>query len=176
MKTIKKYNIGSPKRPGKKSKTATSYKKKYNIGPPGKVVVTPDTPRSNEWKQIREKRNHINHEISDYEPDEDDEVLENESDHRTYTTFEETVTPYMKYALQKKPFTRSPKGTGTGTQVHENDDEAWGKKNDDSPNKLYPTPKRLLPYPKSPSKIHRPSRTKGRGRSRSRSRGKKSRG
>jgi hypothetical protein len=174
MKTIKKYNIGSPKRPGKKSRTATSYKKKYNIGPPGKVVVTPDTPRSNEWKELREKRNHINHEISDYEPDEDDEVLENESDHRTYTTFEETVTPYMKYALQKKPFTRSPKGTGT--QVHDNDDEAWGKKLDDSPNKLYPTPKRLLPYPKSPSKKHRPSRTRGRGRSRSRSRGRKSRG
>lgn len=170
MKTIKKFNIGSPKkkRPGK---FKTAKRTKHNIGPPRKVVVTPDTPRSNEWKQIREKRNHINHEISDYEPDEDDEVLENESEPGTYTTFEETVTPYMKYALQKKPFTRSPTG-----MVHENDDEAWGKKLDDSPNKLYPTPKRLLPYPKSPSKRHRPSRTKGRGRSRSRSRGRKSRG
>jgi hypothetical protein len=173
MKTIKKYNIGSPKRPGKKSKTATSYKKKYNIGPPEKVVVTPDTPRSNEWKKIREENPYKRYEISEkYEPDEDDEeVLENESEPGTYTTFEETVTPFMKDALQKKPFTRSPKGS----QVHGND-EAWGKKLDDSPNKLYPTPKRLIPYPKSPSKRHRPSRTKSRSRSRSRSRSSKSRG
>lgn len=166
---MKKYNIGSPKRPGKtKSKTVTrTIYKKHNIGPPAKVIVTPDTPKSKIWKQIREKSNYKSYEIGDYEPDEDDddeEVLESEP--RTYTTFEETVTPFMKEALIKTPFTRSPKGT----QVHKSD-EAWKKKRDDSPNKLYPTPKRLLPYPKSPSKRHRPSRTKSRGRSRSRGRG-----
>jgi hypothetical protein len=172
MKTIKKHNIGSPKRPGKKSKTAarTIYKK-HNIGPPAKVIVTPDTPRSNEWKQIREKRNHINHEISDYEPDEDEEEV-SESEPRTYTTFEETVTPFMKEALKKTPFTRSP----MGSQVHKSDEaleKEWKKKRDDSPNKLHLEPENLITRKK-----HRPSRTrtKGRGRGRSRGRSRRNRG
>ena len=160
---MKKYNIGSPKRPGKKSKTVTSYKKRYNIGRPAKVVVTPDTPRSNKWKKMREQSAYKNYEIGDYEPDEDEEVLENAAEPGTYTAFEETITPYMEYALQKKPFSRLPKGTGTGTQVHEND-EAWEKKRDDSPNKMHPEPKRLIPGKRS-----RTSRTKGRGRGRTRS-------
>jgi|LauGreDrversion4_2_1035121.scaffolds.fasta_scaffold492754_2 hypothetical protein len=165
---MKKYNIGSPKRPGKtKSKTAKtpSYKKKYNnIGRPQKVIVTPDTPRSKKWKKIREQSGYKSHEISDYEPDEDEEVLENATEPGTYTTFEETITPYMKYALQKKPFTR----LSTDAFDEQVDEEAWINKPDDSPNKLYPKPKRLLPYPhpQSPSKRHRPSRTKGRSRSR----------
>ena len=166
---MKKYNIGSPKRPGKKSKTikpskttkTINYKKRYNIGRPAKVVVTPDTPRSKKWKEIREKSDYKNYEIGDYEPDEDEEVLENASDPGTYTAFEETITPYMEYALQKKPFTRSL----TDAQVHENE-EAWGKKLDDSPNKLHPEPKRLIP-----GKRPRTSRTRTKGRSRSRSRG-----
>ena len=112
MKTIKKYNIGSPKRPGKtKTKTArrTIYKK-HKIGPPAKVVVTPDTPRSKIWKEIREKRNYINHEIGDYEPDEDDEGFESES------TFEPTFEPifeptkYTEHALKKKCFAVRARG------------------------------------------------------------------
>lgn len=168
---MQKFNIGSPKRPGK-TKSKTAKRTKHNIGLPRKVIFTPDTPKSEEWVKNREKSNYKSYEIGEYEPDEDDkEVLE--SDPRTYTTFEEIVTPYMEYALQKKPFTRSPKGT----QVHESD-EAWEKKRDDSPNKFYPEPKRLLPYPKSPSKRHRPSRTrtKGRGRGRSRNRSRRNRG
>ena len=166
---MKKYNIGSPKRIGKtKSKTTktinvTSYKKKYNIGRPAKVVVTPDTPRSKKWKKIREQNAYKNYEISDYEPDEDEneEVFENAN-----TAFEETITPYMEYALQKKPFTRSP----TDAQVDEHE-EAWKKKLDDSPNKLYPEPKRLIP-----GKRPRTSRTKGRTRGRGRGRTRRTRG
>jgi hypothetical protein len=168
MKKYTKYNIGSPKRPGKtKSKTikitkTPSYKKKYNIGHPQKVIITPDTPRSKKWKEIREQNAYKNYEIGEYEPDEDEEeVLENATEpgtSETYTTFEETITPYMKYALQKKPFSR----LSTGTQV---DEVAWTNKPDDSPNKFYPEPKRLIP-----GKRPRISRTKGRARSRSRSR------
>jgi hypothetical protein len=176
---MKKYNIGSPKRIGKtKSKTTnatntTSYKKKYNIGRPAKVVVTPDTPRSNKWKKMRQQNAYKNYEISDYEPDEDDheEVFENAMEPGTYTTFEETITPYMEYALQKKPFTRSP----TDAQNDE-DEEAWKKKLDDSPNKLYPKPKRLIPYPESPSKRPRTSSKKGRSRGRGRGRTRRTRG
>lgn len=167
MKTIKKYNIGSPKRPGKtKSKTAKrTFYKKHNIGPPAKVIVTPDTPRSNEWKQIREKRNYINHEISDYEPDEGEEEV-SESEPRTYTTFEETVTPFMKEALIKTPFTRSPTRSPMRSQVHKSD-EAWEKKRDDSPNKLHLEPENLI----TRKKQHRQSRTRTKGRSRGRGRG-----
>ena len=157
---MKKYNIGSPKRLDKtKSKTTktTSYKKKYNIGRHIKVVVTPDTPRSKKWKEIREQSAYKNHEISDYEPDEDEEVLENATEPGTYTAFEETITPYMEYALQKKPFTRSP----TDAFDEQVDEEAWINKLDDSPNKLHPEPKRLIP-----GKRPRTSRTKGRSRSR----------
>ena len=161
---MQKFNIGSPKRPGK-TKSKTAKRTKHNIGLPRKVIFTPDTPKSEEWVKNREKSNYKSYEIGEYEPDEDDkEVLE--SDPRTYTTFEEIVTPYMEYALQKKPFTRSPKGT----QVHKSD-EAWEKKRDDSPNKNYPEPMRLLPYPKSPRKRHRQSRTRTKGRGRGRGRG-----
>ena len=160
---MKKYNIGSPKRLGKtKSKTIkrTIYKK-YNIGRPAKVVVTPDTPKSNEWKKIREQNPYKRYEIGEkYEPDEDEEVLENESEPGiTYTTFEETITPYMKEAIKKKPFTRSPTAC---IQVNENE-EALVKKLEDSPNKLYPEPKRLIPGKRS-----RTTRTRRRGRGRSR--------
>lgn len=173
MKTMKKYNIGSPKRLAKtKSKTIkrTIYKK-YKIGPPAKVIVTPDTPRSNKWKKIREQNPYKRYQISDkYEPDEDEEEEEEESEPRTYTTFEETVTPYMKDALIKKPFTRSP----MGAQVRENDEaleKEWSEKLDDSPNKLHLEPENLITRKK-----HRPSRTKSRSRSRGRSRGRRNRG
>jgi hypothetical protein len=166
---MKKFNIGSPKRPGKtKSKTAkrTIYKK-HNIGPPGKVIVTPDTPRSKEWVKNREKSNYKSYEIGKYEPDKDDKkVLEN--DPQTYTTFEETVTPFMKEALIKTPFTRSPKGMGT--QVHKSD-EAWKKKRDHSPNELHLEPENLITRKK-----HRQSRTRTKGRGRTRSRSRRSRG
>ena len=46
--------------------------KKYNIGRPEKVVVTPDTPRSRKWKQRTEKQGYKSHEIHDYDPDEAD--------------------------------------------------------------------------------------------------------
>ena len=167
---MKKYNIGSPKRVDKtKSKTTktTSYKKKYNIGRPTKVVVTPDTPRSKKWKKMREQSAYKSYEISDYEPDEDEEVLENAAEPGTYTAFEETITPYMEHALQKKPFTRSPMDA-LDEQV---DEEAWINKPDDSPNKLHPEPKRLIP-----GKRPRTSRTKSRSRGRSRGRSRRIRG
>jgi len=163
MKTIKKYNIGSPKRPGKtKTKTArrTIYKK-HKIGPPAKVVVTPDTPRSKIWKEIREKRNYINHEIGDYEPDEDDEGFESES------TFEPTFEPifeptkYTEHALKKKPFTRSSTDKTESTDDYDIDKEWLGKTGN------------------SPSKSRKRSRTKSRGSrggGRSRSRGRRNLG
>jgi hypothetical protein len=176
---MKKYNIGSPKRIGKtKSKTTntTSYKKKYNIGRPVKVVVTPDTPRSKKWKKMREENAYKNYEISEYEPDEDEneEVFENAMEPGTYTAFEETITPYMEYALQKKPFTRLP--TDAQVDKYEKAEKAWKQKLDDSPNKLYPEPKRLIPYPESPSKRPRTSSKKGRSRGRGRGRTRRTRG
>jgi hypothetical protein len=163
---MKKYNIGSPKRVvvGKtKSKTSkTSYKKKYNIGLPAKVVAapeTPDTPRSNIWKKIRQQNAYKYHEISDYEPDEDDEALKDAREPgipspTTYTTFEEVITPYMTKALEKKPFTSA---------MDEVDEEAWKQKPGDSPNKKYPEPMRLIPGKRPRT---RTSRTRVRGRSR----------
>lgn len=163
MKTIKKYNIGSPKRPGKtKTKTVrrTIYKK-HKIGPPAKVVVTPDTPRSKIWKEIREKRNYINHEIGDYEPDEDDEGFESES------TFEPTFEPifeptkYTEHALKKKPFTRPSAEKKESTDDYDIDKEWLGKTGN------------------SPSKSRKRSRTKSRGSrggGRSRSRGRRNLG
>ena len=175
MINIKKYeNLGHAQRVRKdpergetetnSSKPArTSFKKHKIDGPPIKVkVVPPDELNSDEWWKKQNPKEL--YEISDYDDDDDKEVLE--SDPRTYTTtFEKTVTPFMKGALIKKPF-RSPKGT----QVHKSD-EAWEKKRDDSPNKNYPEPMRLLPYPKSPRKRHRQSRTRTKGRGRGRSRG-----
>ena len=161
MKTIKKYNIGSPKRPGKtKTKTATrTIYKKHKIGPPAKVVVTPDTPKSKIWKEIREKRNYINHEISDYEPDEDDEDFESESTFEP--TFESIFEPtkYTEHALQKKPFTRLSAEKKESTDDYDIDKEWLGKTGN------------------SPSKSRkRQSRTKGRSRSRGNRRSRRSRG
>ena len=164
MKTIKKYNLGSPKRPQKpKTKTSSKGFKKYNIGPPAKVVTTPETPRSKVWKKKREEAGYKQYEIQDYEPDEQDlEMMEERiklgiPSPTSYTTFEETITPFMTEALKKKPL------TDIIEQVNE---EAWKKKSDDTPNKNFPQPQRLLP----PSK-----RTRSRTRSRSRGRTYKSR-
>lgn len=177
LKRKRYYNLGSPKRvKPKSSKIKTpSYKRKHNIGRPAKVAVTPDTPRSKKWKKIREKTGYKNYEISDYEDDDEDKretVSENKSEDpaRTYTTFEETVTPYMEHALQKKPFTRS---SPTESQIDVDvdvDEEAWMQKMDDSPNKNYPEPPRLLPGKRPPHRTSSARRSKGRSRSRGRSR------
>ena len=145
---MKKYNIGSPKRKKTLARTHSKSLKKYNIGRPQKVIVTPDTPRSRKWKQFTEKEGYKQHEIGDYEPDEAD--LEAMEERRklgipsptAYTTFEETITPFMKDALKKKPLT---------DVVEQVDEEAWERKPDDAP--------------------HRRSRGRTRGRSRGRSRG-----
>ena len=161
MKTMKKYNIGSPKRLGKtKSKTVTrTIYKKHNIGPPAKVIVTPDTPKSKIWKQIREKSNYKSYEIGDYEPDEDDEVLESTFEPNSESIF--TPTKFTNDALIKKKF----------RTLHENDEDLekeWSEKLNDSPNKLH------LKTRKEPSRTKSRSRSRSRGRGRSRSR--KSRG
>lgn len=164
MKTIKKYNLGSPKRPQKlKMKTPSKGFKKYNIGRPAKNVVgavttmpTPDTPRSKIWKKKREEAGYKQYEIQDYEPDEQDlELTEQKrklgiSSPTSYTTFEETTTPFMSEALKKKPFTDF---------IEQVNEEAWEKKSDDTPNKNYPEPRRLLP-----GKRFRTSRPRTRGR------------
>jgi hypothetical protein len=161
---MKKYNLGSPKRPQKpKTKTSSKGFKKYNIGPPAKVVVgaisTPETPRSKVWKKKREEAGYKQYEVQDYEPDEQDlEMMEERRklgihSPTSYTTFEATITPFMTEALKKKPLTDI---------IEQVDEEAWKQKSDDTPNKNYPQPQRLLP----PSK-----RTRSRTRSRSRTRG-----
>ena len=130
---MKKYNIGSPKRKNtlaRRVRTHSKSLKKYNIGRPQKVIVTPDTPRSRKWKQFTEKEGYKQHEISDYDPDEAD--LEAMEERRklgipsptAYTTFEETITPFMKEALKKKPLT---------DVVEQVDEEAWERKPDDAP-------------------------------------------
>jgi hypothetical protein len=143
---MKKYNLGSPRRPNKseKIKLKTNFKglKKYNIGPPTKVVGTPNTPRSKIWKSKREEVGYKHYEIEDYEPDEQDLELMKQRKKLgvpspiSYTRFEETITPFMTEALKKKPLTDSDE------QVNE---EAWEKKSDDTPNKRYPEPERLIP-------------------------------
>lgn len=161
MKTMKKYNLGSPKRPQKpKTKTISKGFKKYNIGPPAKVVVgaisTPETPRSKVWNKKRKEAGYKQYEIQDYEPDEQDlEMMEERRklgipSPTSYTTFEATITPFMTEALKKKPL------TDIIEQVNE---EAWKQKSDDTPNKNYPQPRRLLPPSK---KIRTRTRTRGR--------------
>ena len=152
---MKKYNIGSPKRKNTLARRRTHANskslKKYNIGRPQKVVVTPDTPRSRKWKQFTEKQGYKPHEISDYDPDEAD--LEAMEERRklgipsptAYTTFEETITPFMREALKKKPLT---------DVVEQVDEEAWGKKMDDAPRR----------------RSHGRTRGRSRGRSRGRTR------
>lgn len=168
MKTMKKYNLGSPKRPQKpKMNTVSTSKgfKKYNIGRPAKVVATPDTPRSKVWKRKREEAGYKQYEIQDYEPDEQDLEMMEERRKRgipsptSYTSFEETVTPFMSEALKKRPLTDF---------IEQVNEEAWEKKLDDTPNKNFPQPQRLLPA--SPSKKMNTNRPKTRTRSRSRSR------
>ena len=183
LKRKRYYNLGSPKRvKPKSSKIKTpSYKRRHNIGRPAKVAVTPDTPRSKKWEKIREKNAYKNYEISDYEDDDDEdkkEASENKSEDpaRTYTTFEETVTPYMQYALQKKPFTRS---SPTKSQIDVDvDEEAWMQKTDDSPNKNYPEPPRLLPgkRPRTSSARRSARRSTRRSTRRSKSRSRRIRG
>ena len=132
---MKKYNIGSPKRKNTLARTRTRRThskslKKYNIGRPQKVIVTPDTPRSRKWKQFMEKEGYKPYEIRDYEPDEAD--LKAMEERRklgirsptAYTTFEETITPFMREALKKKPLT---------DVVEQVDEEAWERKTDDAP-------------------------------------------
>lgn len=154
MKTMKKYNLGSPKRPQKpKTKTVSKGFKKYNIGPPEKVALTPDTPRSRIWKKIREEAGYKQYEIQDYEPDEEDlKIMEERKklgipSPTSYTTFEETITPFMTEALKKK------RPTDTIEQVNE---EAWSQKSDDPPH---------------PHTTRSRSRSRSKSRSRSRSRG-----
>jgi hypothetical protein len=129
---MKKYNIGSPKRKNMSARTRIHSKslKKYNIGRPEKVVVTPDTPRSRKWKQLTEKDGYKPHEIRDYEPDEADvKAMEKRRklgirSPTAYTAFEETITPFMREALKKKPLT---------DVVEQVDEEAWERKPDDTP-------------------------------------------
>jgi hypothetical protein len=148
---MKKYNIGSPKRKNTLARTRTRTRthskslKKYNIGRPLRVIVTPDTPRSRKWKQLAEKEGYKPHEIRDYEPDESDlEAIEKRrklgiSTPTKYTAFEEGTTEFMREAYKKKPLT---------DVVEQVDEEAWERKPDDAPRR----------------------RTRGRSRSRSRSR------
>lgn len=165
---MKKYNLGSPKRPKKKIKTSL---KKYNIGLPSKVIATPDTPRSKIWKNIREKHGDNYYEIEDYEPDEQDlELMEQQkklgiSSPTSYTMFEETITPFMSEALKKKPLTDA---------IEQVNEKAWEKKLDDTPNKRYPEPMRLIPGKRMGPRSSR-SRTRGRAKSRRRSRSRRSR-
>ena len=158
-----KYRInikGSPKRrrrdPTSDQTRAHSKRKKYhNIGPPQKVAVTPNTPRTRKWKELIEKDGYKQYEIGDYEPD--DEGLDAIDTRRKrgiptptkYTNFEENVTPFMIEASRKKPLT---------DVIEQIDEEAWKTKLDDSP--LFP----------SPHKKRRGNRSRGRSRSRSRSR------
>jgi hypothetical protein len=131
---MKKYNIGSPKRKNMSARTRTRTHskslKKYNIGRPLRVIITPDTPRSRKWKQLTEKEGHKPHQIRDYEPDEADlEAMEKRRklgirSPTAYTTFEETMTPFMREAYKKKPLT---------DVVEQVDEEAWERKPDDTP-------------------------------------------
>jgi len=130
---MKKYNIGSPKRKTRtqtRARTHSKSLKKYNIGRPQKVVVTPDTPRSRKWKQLTEKEGYKPYEIRDYEPDEADlKAMEKRRklgvrSPTAYTTFEETITPFMREAFKKKPLT---------DVVEQVDEEAWERKLDDTP-------------------------------------------
>ena len=158
---MKKYNIGSPKRKNTLARTHSKSLKKYNIGRPQKVIVTPDTPRSRKWKQFTEKEGYKQHEISDYDPDEADlEAMEERrklgiASPTAYTTFEETITPFMREAYKKKPLT---------DVVEQVDEEAWERKPDDAPRR------------RSRGSRSRGSRSRGSRSRGSRSRGSRSRG
>ena len=163
-----KYRInikGSPKRRRRnptsdQTRTHSKRKKYHNLGPPQKVVVTPNTPRTRKWKELIEKDGYKQYEIGDYEPDDEDL---NAIDIRRkrgiptptkYTNFEENVTRFMIEASRKKPLTDTD-------AIEQIDEEAWETKDDDPP--LFPSP----PKKRRGNK----SRGRSRGRSRSRSRG-----
>ena len=134
MKSLKKYNIGSPKRTTKKTRTSL---KKYDIGLPRRpnqtsmvieeeeVMITPNTPRSRKWKEW-EKKGKQGY-ISDYEED----VTERKERKKrgihspsSYTNFEKIKTRYMSQAYKKKPLTDT---------IEQVDEEEWEQKKDDTP-------------------------------------------
>jgi hypothetical protein len=141
--TLKKYNIGSPKRASRKKYSSF---KKYNIGHPRRPSsfledsiinkgsprryreeIKHVTPRTAAWEKWAKKGEPGY--IHDYEEDEDDKALAIKRGQKpspeTYTTFEDIQTRYMTEAYKKKPLTDT---------IEQVDEEAWEQKKDDSPN------------------------------------------
>jgi hypothetical protein len=138
--TLKKYNIGSPKRASRKKHSSF---KKYSIGPPRRpssfldkssprryreeIKIEQSTPRTAAWEKWA-KKGELGY-IHDYEEDEDDMALAKKRGEKpspeTYTTFEDIQTQYMTEAYKKKPLT---------DVIEQVDEEAWEQKKDDSPN------------------------------------------
>ena len=146
--TLKKYNIGSPKRALGASRKKYSSFKKYSIGPPRRpssfledsiinkgsprryreeIKIEQSTPRTAAWEKWA-KKGELGY-IHDYEEDEDDMELAKKRGEKpspeTYTTFEDIQTRYMTEAYKKKPLT---------DVIEQVDEEAWKQKKDDSPN------------------------------------------
>ena len=146
--TLKKYNIGSPKRASRKKHSSF---KKYSIGPPRRpssfledsiinkssprryreeIKIEQSTPRTAAWEKWA-KKGELGY-IDDYEEDEDDKLVKKKRaklgilSPKTYTTFEDIQTPFMTEAHKKKPLTDA---------IEQVDVEAWKKKRDDSPNR-----------------------------------------
>lgn len=144
--TLKKYNIGSPKRASRKKHSSF---KKYSIGPPRRPSsfledsiinkgsprryreeIKQSTPRTAAWEKWA-KKGELGY-IHDYEEDEDDMELAKKRGEKpgirspkTYTTFEDNQTRYMTEAYKKKPLT---------DVIEQLDEKAWEQKKDDSPN------------------------------------------
>jgi hypothetical protein len=140
--TLKKYNIGSPKRASRKRHSSF---KKYSIGPPRRpssfldkgsprryreeMKIEQITPRTAVWEKWA-KKGELGY-IHDYEEDEDDKLAKENRKKlgirspKTYTTFEDIQTRYMTEAYKKKPLT---------DLIEQVDEEAWEQKRDDSPN------------------------------------------
>ena len=143
--TLKKYNIGSPKRA---SRNKHSSFKKYSIGPPRRPSsfledsiinkgsprryreeIKQSTPRTAAWEKWA-KKGELGY-IHDYEEDEDDALAKENRKKlgirspKTYTTFEDNQTRYMTEAYKKKPLT---------DVIEQVDEKAWEQKKDDSPN------------------------------------------
>jgi hypothetical protein len=145
--SLKKYNIGSPKRIHVKKRSTL---KKYNIGPPRRPSYemeltevipstikfstpkakkrTPEkvTPRTEVWENWA-KKGEVGY-IDDYEPD-DDAILAKKKREKMgirspekYTTFEEIQTNLMKNAYKKKPLTDI---------IDQVEEEEWEQKEDD---------------------------------------------
>ena len=148
--TLKKYNIGSPKRALGASRKKYSSFKKYSIGPPRRpssfledsiinkdsprryreeIKIEQSTPRTAAWEKWA-KKGELGY-IHDYEEDEDDKLAKENRKKlgirspKTYTTFEDIQTRYMTEAYKKKPLT---------DVIEQVDEEAWEQKKDDSPN------------------------------------------